>query len=229
MSGFGPQAFLTGSNLWRGLRVGLFGGSFNPAHAGHLHVAQQASWRLGLDAVWWLVSPQNPLKDTADMAPLATRLASARAIARDPRIVVTAVEQQLGVQHSLRTVRALQARNPATTFIWIMGADNLAGLHRWQGWRHLMRAVAIAVIDRPGYSDACLTAPAARAFGFARVDGRRAKLLARVQPPCWAMIRGPLHRASATALRQAGATGLNQSGSLGSRPFETDQGSGPIK
>ncbi len=220
-----PQAFLTGSSLWRGLRVGLFGGSFNPAHDGHLHVAKQAIRRLDLDAVWWLVSPQNPLKDKADMAPLAARLASARAMARHPQIVVTAVEQKLGVRHSLRTVRALQARNPDTRFVWIMGADNLAGLHRWQGWRQLMRAVAIAVIDRPGYSHACLTAPAARAFGFARVDGRRAKLLAQMQPPCWAMIRGPLHRASATALRRAGATGLKQGGSLDSRSLETDQGS----
>lgn len=226
---FRPQAFLTGSSLWRGLRVGLFGGSFNPAHEGHLHVARQAIRRLDLDAVWWLVSPQNPLKGKADMAPLAARLASAQAMARDPHIVVTAVEQQLGVRHSLRTVRALQARNPDTRFVWIMGADNLAGLHRWQGWRQLMRAVAIAVIDRPGYSHACLTAPAARGFGFARVDGRRAKLLARVQPPCWAMIRGPLHQASATALRQAGADGLNRTGPINMRSFEADQGSRPIE
>lgn len=201
MTPLGPQAFLRGSSLWRGLCVGLYGGSFNPVHDGHRHVADQAIRHLGLDALWWLVAPQNPLKQQAGMASLAQRLAAARAVARRPRIVVTAVEQELGVRHTLDTLIGLKARNPATTFIWVMGADNLASFHAWKGWRRLMALVPIAVIDRPGYSRACLTAPAARVFAQARLAGRRARLLKRRAPPAWALLRGPLHPASATALR----------------------------
>lgn len=207
MTQLGPNAFLRGCGLWRGQRIGLFGGSFNPAHEGHLHVARQAIRHLGLDAVWWLVAPQNPLKDKAGMAPLAQRVASARALARDPRIVVTAVEQNLGARFTLDTLTALKARNPATKFIWIMGADNLAGFHRWKGWRRLMRLVPVAVIARPGYSHACLTAPAARIFAHARLAGRHARLLPRQAPPAWTLVRGPLHPASATALRAKQALG----------------------
>jgi len=139
---------------WRGKRVGLLGGSFNPAHRGHLHISLEALKRLRLDAVWWLVSPQNPLKSARHMAPLAARLASARALARDPRIVPTDVEMQLGTQYTVDTLKALVALHPNTRFIWLMGGDNLQGFHRWHQWRQIVRVVPIAVLLRPSYSDA---------------------------------------------------------------------------
>lgn len=139
---------------WRGKRVGLLGGSFNPAHRAHLHISQEAMKRLRLDAVWWLVSPQNPLKAAEGMAPQAVRLASARAIARDRRIVPTDVERKLGTRYTVDTLKALVALHPSTRFIWLMGGDNLQGFHRWYQWRQIVRVVPIAVLLRPRYSGA---------------------------------------------------------------------------
>jgi nicotinate-nucleotide adenylyltransferase len=140
--------------------VGLLGGSFNPAHAGHRHISLQAMQLLGLDEVWWLVSPQNPLKDPAGMAPHNVRIAAARAVARHPRVRVTGIEAELGTRYAIDTVRALQRRYPKARFIWLIGADNLAQLHRWKAWRELARAVPIAVFARPGYSYASVKPPA---------------------------------------------------------------------
>jgi len=139
---------------WHGKRVGLLGGSFNPAHRAHLHISQEAIKRLGLDAVWWLVSPQNPLKTAKDMASQAIRLASAHAIARDPRIVPTDVERKLGTQYTVDTLKALVDLHPSTRFIWLMGGDNLQSFHRWYQWRQIVRVVPIAVLLRPRYSGA---------------------------------------------------------------------------
>ena len=140
--------------------IGLLGGSFNPAHAGHRHISREAMRRLGLDAVWWLVSPQNPLKDTAGMAPLATRARVARLVARHARIRVTAIEAELGTRYAVDTVAALQRRYPKIRFVWLMGADNLVQLDRWHDWRGLARRVPIAVLARPGYGDGGRGAPA---------------------------------------------------------------------
>jgi nicotinate-nucleotide adenylyltransferase len=141
-------------------RIGLLGGSFNPAHDGHRHVSLEAMRRLKLDEVWWLVSPQNPLKDDAGMAPLSARLASARIAARHPRIRPTAIEARLGTRYTVDTVLSLQQRFPHKRFVWVMGADNLAQFHRWRSWRTLARHVPIAVVTRPHYIGKGLLAPA---------------------------------------------------------------------
>ena len=141
-------------------RVGLLGGSFNPAHAGHRHISVEAMRLLGLDEVWWLVSPQNPLKPTVGMASLPDRLESAQQIARHPRIVPTAIEAELGTQYAVDTVAALQHRFPDVAFIWLMGADILPQLHRWQRWRAFANLLPIAVLTRPRYMGAALVSPA---------------------------------------------------------------------
>jgi len=141
-------------------RIGILGGSFNPAHGGHRRVAVAALDRLGLDEVWLLVSPQNPLKGEHDMAPLAARLASAKAVARHPRIRARALETEFGTRFAVDTARALVRRFPAHRFVWLMGADNLAELHRWRHWRRFARTIAIAVFTRPGYGLAARGGPA---------------------------------------------------------------------
>ncbi len=145
-----PGALRDGLRLGPGMRVGLLGGSFNPAHAGHWHVAEIARVRLGLDRVVWLVSPGNPLKDAAGAAPLAQRLAGTRRIARGPSMVVSDIESRIGARYTLDTVRRLKARHRGVRFVWLMGADNLAGFHRWRGWTQILREVPVAVVARPG-------------------------------------------------------------------------------
>ena len=141
--------------------VGLLGGSFNPAHRGHRRISLGAIRALGLDEMWWLVSPGNPLKDGAlDMAPLAVRLASAHAMTAGTRIIPTAIEATLGTRYTADTLRRLVRRFPDRRFIWLMGADNLAQFHRWRDWREIARMVPIAVIARPGYMGEALNAPA---------------------------------------------------------------------
>ncbi len=142
------------------MRIGLLGGSFNPAHAAHRHISVEAMRLLALDEVWWLVSPQNPLKAVAGMAPLADRLHSAELAARHPRIRPMIIEAELGTRYAVDTVRALERRLPQHRFIWLMGADNLATLHRWRDWRGLARSIAIAVVARPHYIDDALVSPA---------------------------------------------------------------------
>lgn len=141
-------------------RVGLLGGSFNPAHGGHRRISLFALRALGLDEVWWLVSPGNPLKPAADMAPLAARFASARHQARRAPIRVSAIERELGTRYTVDTLGALVRRYPKVRFVWLMGADNLAQLHRWRDWRGLARTMPIAVMARPGYDGQALAAPA---------------------------------------------------------------------
>ena len=182
-------------------RVGLLGGSFNPAHAGHLHISAQALERLRLDEIWWVVSPQNPLKPTAGMAPFAQRLATARRLARDPRIRISDAERRLGTRFTVDTVRALKARHPDCAFVWIMGADNLVQIPRWKSWRTLFRTVAIAVFARPTYAFRALSSRAARRFRTARAAQGLAGTLAHRPPPAWAFVRGPMSTASATRIR----------------------------
>ncbi len=196
-----PDALRLGLRLARGLRVGLFGGSFNPAHDGHAHVAETARVRLRLDRVVWLVSPQNPLKGTDETAPLAQRMASARAEARGPAMVVCDAETRLGSPYTLDTVLALRARFPGVRFVWLMGADNLGAFHRWRGWTQIMHEVPVAVIARPGALRLSRTAPMARRFAAARHPSREAPELADMAPPAWIYLRAPLNPASSTALR----------------------------
>jgi nicotinate-nucleotide adenylyltransferase len=184
------------------MKVGLYGGSFNPAHEGHAHVAETARQRLGLDRVIWLVAPQNPLKSSAETQPLDVRLAGVRALARDRGMIVSDVEARLGTRYTLDTVLALKARFPGVRFVWIMGADSLAGFHRWRGWTQIMRALPVAVVSRPWISLKSRSSPAARRFAAARIPFGRAKSLADHPAPAWVFLYGPLNFQSSTALRE---------------------------
>lgn len=187
----------------RGMVVGLFGGSFNPPHPGHLLVAEIALRRLGLDQLWWLVTPGNPLKSQKELAPLPERLAACETLAVDPRIKVTAFEKTLGTSYTARTLEFIRARNPHVHFIWIMGADNLAGFHRWQRWQKIATTFPIAVIDRPGSTLAYLSSKMARTFDFARIDEDDAGVLWQKRAPAWTFIHGPRSTLSSSALRAA--------------------------
>jgi nicotinate-nucleotide adenylyltransferase len=182
-------------------RVGLFGGSFNPAHEGHLVVARAALERLGLDEVWWLVSPQNPLKTKGGMAPLAERFAGAVALARRPGMRVTDIESALGTAYTAETIRRLRARYRRHAFVWLMGADNLAQIPAWKGWKTIFAAVPVAIFARPQYHAPAVFGAASRRFGRGRLPEREARLLARKAPPAWVFVHSRLVPASATAIR----------------------------
>ncbi|HTI67596.1 MAG TPA: nicotinate-nucleotide adenylyltransferase [Caulobacteraceae bacterium] len=196
-----PGALRPGFHLERGMRVGLFGGSFDPAHDGHAHVAQTALRRLRLDRVIWLVSPHNPLKQARGPAPLAQRLAGARAVAHGPAMIVSDVESRIGSRYTLDTVRLLKGRFPGVRFVWLMGSDNLAGFHRWRGWSQIMREAPMAVVARPGALHPSRAAPAARRFAAGRLPARAAALLPGRPAPAWTYLAGPLNPTSSTALR----------------------------
>ncbi|KAA5606162.1 nicotinate-nucleotide adenylyltransferase [Roseospira marina] len=191
----------------RRVRIGLLGGSFNPAHAGHRHIGLEALRRLDLDQVWWLVSPGNPLKAGHPMAPLAERMAQANRMARHPRMVPTGIEDRLGTRYTIDTVRALTRRFPRVQFVWLMGADNLAQFHRWRGWTALMEIVPVAVFDRPQYSCVTLWSRTARRYAPCRRPTRSAATLAGTGAPAWVFLPIRRHAASATAIRagQAGS------------------------
>ncbi|AWN44639.1 nicotinate-nucleotide adenylyltransferase [Methylobacterium durans] len=184
------------------MRIGLYGGSFNPAHEGHRHVCLTALRRLRLDRIWWLVTPGNPLKDRGDLAPLDERAARARAVARDPRITVTTVEAEIGSRFTRDTLRFLVGRRPGIRFVWIMGADSLATFHRWKGFGDIAALVPIAVIDRPGFTLAAPCARAASVLGRYRVPERDAPRLASMIPPAWIYLHGPRSDLSSTAIRR---------------------------
>ena len=189
-----------------GPKIGLFGGSFNPAHEGHLHVSLQALKRLGLDEIWWLVSPQNPLKSTRGMAPFEERLASARRLARHPLIRVSDFERRFHSQYSADTIRQLRRRHPRHRFVWIMGADNLADFEHWRRWQDIFQALPIAIFDRRTYAQSASASKALKRFVRHRLPERAACVLASEQPPVWTYFHGRLHGASASAIR-AGASG----------------------
>jgi nicotinate-nucleotide adenylyltransferase len=185
-----------------GARVGLLGGSFNPAHEVHLQVSLSALRRLGLDEVWWLVSPLNPLKSASDMAPLQARLREARRLARHPRIRVCAVEELLGTRYSLDTLRALGARFPRVTFVWLIGADNLKDLDKWDRWQQILNESVVAVFDRPTYALKALAGRAARRFAAYRVAEKRARQLVFHRPPAWVFLHTRQNPLSATEIRR---------------------------
>jgi nicotinate-nucleotide adenylyltransferase len=189
----------------RGMAVGLFGGSFNPPHEGHALVAETALRRLGLDRLWWMVTPGNPLKSARGLLPLAERLDLSKRIAPDPRIEVTAFEAGLRTRYTADTLAAVKKRNPGIRFVWIMGADNLRDFHRWQRWRQIALTFPIAVVDRPGATLSFLSAVLPKFFDHARVDEADAKSLARLPAPAWTFLHGPRSALSSTLLRRAGA------------------------
>ncbi len=186
----------------RGMVVGLLGGSFDPAHAGHVHITREALKRFRLDRVWWLISPGNPLKPRPP-APLAVRLAEARRVMRHPRVVVTELEARLGTRGTFETLRALRRCYPGVRFVWLMGADNLAQFHRWARWRDILRMVPVGVLARPGAGEERLS-PAARAFAWARIPDGAAAVLGQRPPPAWCFVNLPMSEASSSAIRAAG-------------------------
>ena len=181
--------------------IGLLGGSFNPAHAGHRHISVMALKRLRLDELWWLVSPQNPLKPVAGMAPFAERLVGAKAISRHPRIRVTGIEAALKTTYTAETLRLLARRFPRDRFIWLMGADNLAQIHHWKDWTQIFSTVAVAVFARPSYCLRALASLAAHRLSRNRVAESASGALRRRRPPAWVFLVGPLNPLSATAIR----------------------------
>ncbi|HEY0627327.1 MAG TPA: nicotinate-nucleotide adenylyltransferase [Allosphingosinicella sp.] len=183
--------------------TGLLGGSFNPGHRGHRQISIHAARALGLQEVWWLVSPGNPLKDAKGMAPLLLRFASARKAARGLPVRVTAIEQELGTRYTVDTLRALRRRFPDRQFVWLMGADNLQQFHLWRDWRQIARLVPIAVVSRPGYD---ADAPAARAMGWLRRFVRpadQARHWTKWRLPALVLLKLPPDPTSATGIRAA--------------------------
>lgn len=185
----------------RGQRVGLFGGSFNPPHEGHVHVCEQAVRRLKLDQIWWLVTPGNPLKDTGALKPLADRIAACEMLTPDPRMKVTACEMAWPTRYTADTLRQITHRNPAVDFVWVMGADNLGQFHRWDRWRDIANTMPFAVVDRPGSTMALHSAMAAQALCRYRVDENDAARLPTMAAPAWTFLHGPRNSLSSTQLR----------------------------
>jgi nicotinate-nucleotide adenylyltransferase len=184
--------------------VGLLGGSFNPAHGGHRRISLEALKRLELDQVWWLVAPQNPLKPRRDTAPLALRLERAEKVAAHPRIRVSDLEARLGTRYTVDTVARIVAMFADVRFVWLMGADNLATLHRWSRWRQLVQMVPIAVFDRDPYAYAALAGVAAHRFGDRRWTADDLAGLVTARPPAWCLLRLRTHPAASSDIRAEG-------------------------
>jgi len=189
-----------------GQRIGLLGGSFNPPHEAHRAASLLAWKKLGLDSVWWLVTPGNPLKDTSSLPPLDERLKRARQAAQSPFIVVTGIERTLGTRFTFDTVSRLTASYPSVRFVFLMGADILAEFHHWKRWRELAGLIPFAVIDRPGWTSRALASPAALALASARVQESDALALGSRRPPAWVFLHGLKLAQSSTALRKAAAS-----------------------
>jgi len=187
----------------RGMRIGLFGGTFDPPHAAHRAACLLVLHRLGLDRVWWLVTPGNPLKDTRGLASLNERVAAARALAHHPRIDVTDLEDRLGIHYTYETISYLIRRCPGVHFVWIMGADNLRSFHRWQRWRGIAALVPIAVVDRLGPSLYVTASAASQSLARFRLPETAAKILPECKPPAWIYLHGLKSPLSSTALRAA--------------------------
>lgn len=189
------------TELWSNRTVGLLGGSFNPAHGGHRHISLYALKMLGLDAVWWMVSPQNPLKAKKGMAPLDERMESARNVARHPKIFVTDIERHLNTQYTLDTIKALQQHFPRTRFVWLMGGDNLTQFHKWHRWQEIFMTLPVCVLDRPPRHDSLKAGPAFERFRHYLLPQERAAVLKGKRAPAWTILRIPLDETSATAIR----------------------------
>ncbi len=196
MDGSGPFA-------GRGQVVGLLGGSFDPPHGGHVQVSLEAMQRLGLDWVWWLVSPGNPLKPEGP-APLGRRIAAARGLIRHPRIKVTDVEARMGTRFTAEMLERLVPRHPELRFVWLMGSDNLLQFHRWRDWRRIMATVPVCVLARPGAGVEARFAPAARAFRHSQLNEGEARTLAFRGPPAWVVLNMPLNPLSSSLIRAGG-------------------------
>lgn len=185
----------------RNRAIGLLGGSFNPAHDGHLMISLIALKRLQLDEVWWLVSPQNPLKSAAGMAPFSERLANARTVATHRRVIVSDIERRLGTYYTRDTLKRLCASRRGQNFVWLMGADNLVQFPKWEGWKEIFNTVPIAIFDRPTYSSRALAGIVATRFADRRIPERDASGLVRRKAPSWVFLHSRLNPVSATKIR----------------------------
>lgn len=190
------------SSLWANRTIGLLGGSFNPAHEGHRHISLYALKHLNLDAIWWMVSPQNPLKPVKGMAPLQKRLSEAKKVSDHPAIIVTDIEQSLQTRYTADTLAALQKRYPSTRFVWLMGGDNLRQVHRWQEWQDIFNRVPVAVLDRPPQGNSVKSCPALERFRAFLRPQEQAALLSRQNLPAWTILHIPLNALSATGIRE---------------------------
>lgn len=186
-----------------GMAIGLLGGSFNPAHRGHVHITREALKRFGLDQVWWLVSPGNPLKADGP-APLPKRIAAAMQVMDHPSVRVTDIEARLGTRYTADTLRALFGLYPGVRFVWLMGADNLAGFHEWAEWRWIMEALPIGVLARPGQRISARLSVAAKSYERFRLRGRDARSLSGRSAPAWCFVNVPMDATSSTHLRAMG-------------------------
>lgn len=186
-----------------GMSVGLFGGSFDPPHAGHVHVSREALKRFGLDRVWWLVSPGNPLKREGP-APLERRLAAGRALVTHPRIEVTDIEARIGTRYTAQTLARLFMLYPGVRFVWLMGADNLADLPRWQDWQWIVESVPMGVLARPGQRISARSGKAAQVYRDWKVPASAARGLARMTPPAWCFLNVPMLDISSSQIRAEG-------------------------
>ncbi len=189
-----------------GMVVGLLGGSFDPAHEGHANITRAALARFGLDRVWWLVSPGNPLKSQGP-APLAERMERARQVMQHPRVQITDIEARLGTRYTARTLEKLMRLYPGVRFVWLMGADNLAQFHRWEDWQRIMRMVPVGVLARPGSQLRAGLSPAARCFARARLRGGEATMLGHHAAPAWCLVGLPMMATSSTEIRRRGEWG----------------------
>ena len=188
------------------MRLGVFGGSFDPPHRGHVHVTREATKAFGLDRVWWLVSPGNPLKERGP-APIARRMAAARQVMQHPKVDVTDIEALVGTRATADTLTALRRLYPQVRFVWLMGADNLAQFHRWKDWRLIMDTVPVGVVARPGERISARMSPAARVYAKYRIDGQARHLLGQAQAPAWCFVNVPMIDVSSTELRTRGEWG----------------------
>ena len=186
-----------------GQRVGLLGGSFDPPHAGHRHISREALKRFGLDRVWWLVSPGNPLKAHGP-APLEERVAAARVLLDDPKVAVSDFEARVGTRYTAETLMELHMACPGVRFVWLMGADNLVQFHRWERWRWIMDTVPVGVLARPGLRIPARTSVAARVYRRARIPASESRRLACADAPAWCFINVPMLEVSSSAIRAGG-------------------------
>lgn len=183
-------------------KIGLLGGSFNPAHEGHLYISEHALKLLELDEIWWLVSPQNPLKSETEMAPLEERTESAQKIAINSNIKVTNLESELNTQYSIDTIKAIKEKNPQDKFVWLIGADNLANFDMWKDWQEIFKSIPIAVFDREPYSRDALESKAATEFKSNKMEENNSGELTETEPPAWVYLKIPTHPASSTNIRK---------------------------
>ena len=186
-----------------GQKIGLLGGSFDPAHEGHVHITREALKRFGLDQVWWLVSPGNPLKEQGP-APLDRRMERAQQVMQHPRVQVTDIEAALGTRYTAQTLAKLRQSYPMVRFVWLMGADNLAQFHLWQDWQQIAQTVPMGILARPGQRISARMSRAAALYAPYRIPGRHSQLLARADAPAWCFVNVPMHDASSTAIRARG-------------------------